>query len=227
MRNCIRSAAVTVAAVVGLLGVLLPARGAVITIQNAGFESPALTDSGSTDSNIPNWTEDILQSRAGGFSFGVFNPPASAYPAEAPEGANVAYINNGRFAQTLSSNLAANTVYTLDLLVGNDARTTSNGNFLVELLAGTTVLNSITGTTNVIPEGTFAARQLVFTSPPTVTAGQPLKIRLSGSPVSGGDPNIGIDNLRLSANPVPEPATAGLLAAAAAALGLRRRPRRG
>ena len=112
----------------------------MIPIINAGFEDPVLNDNAFTSNSIPGWEGTDL---AAPNNFGVFNPAPTFFPNEAPEGSNVAYIERGAVFQTLSEVLTANTMYTLEVLVGDSLIDPLPG-FAVQLMAGGTVLAEAT-----------------------------------------------------------------------------------
>ena len=134
--------------------------------------------------------------------------------------------------QTLTDTLAANTMYTLQVEIGNIASGTSMSNdffnldgfpgYRVDLLAGGVVIaqddNALAGT---IPEGEFATSTVNFsTGPAPAHLGQPLGVRLVNLNVvdpafPDADLEVDFDNVRLEATAVPEPAALAL-----AALGL-------
>ena len=167
-------------------------------------------------------------------------------PNGAPQGQRVGlafnFANSGGmgeygFQQTLSATLAANTRYTLEVDVINIASgTSSSGDFFdlsgfpgyrVDLLAGGVViaqdLNSLAGA---LVDGEVGTSTLVLTTDgKPIAAGQNLAIRLVNLNVAdlagpGADLEVDFDNVRLDALSVPVPP---MLAAACAALGLRRR----
>jgi hypothetical protein len=219
----------SIASMIGALGLCLagnPATAGPIFVANAGFEDPALTDDGFTNNVIPGWTGTDA---GAAFNFGVYNPPASAFPGQAPEGENVAYIERGAIFQTLADALAAGT-YTLTVQVG-DSLFDPVSPFTVELRAGSSVLASASSPTP--SNGTFTLVTLDYTA---TTAdpflGQLLEIRLiDNDPDKATEPYF--DDVRLDFTPaglaaVPEPASLALVGAGAAGLlGVRLRRRAG
>ena len=79
-----------------LFGVAMLAMGGgvahanLLSIDNHSFETPVLADGGFTSSSIPGWS--------GAVNAGVFNPHTVAWTSEAPDGSNVAYLNNNTAA---------------------------------------------------------------------------------------------------------------------------------
>ena len=71
-------------------------------------------------------------------SFGTFNPLAISFPS-VPDGENTAYSNGGTIAQVLASVLEANTIYRLEVQLGNRPETPFPG-FAVQLWAGNSLL---------------------------------------------------------------------------------------
>jgi hypothetical protein len=115
---------------------------------------------------------------------GTFNLTITQYPGQAPEGQNVAdssFFLAGflppTISQVLSDVLTANTLYTLQVEVGNRLDTPFPG-YVVQLLAGGVLLaednNSLSPA-----DGTFATSTVTFTAlPGDPNLGQPLEIRL-------------------------------------------------
>ena len=203
------------------LGVLVLTAGSAwavpVTIQNPSFEAVVLANGAFTPS-IPSW------SFSGGDT-GTFNPTVAAYPAEAPDGQNVAYVSQGSAPgdivtqQILSELLTAGTTYTLEVQVGQRADGLTFGSFDLQLVAGGVVLAS--NNTASPAAGTFQNVMVVHTpSAGDPQLGQALEIRLVAS-VAGGQ-QINLDDVRLDAAPqVPTVPGVGLviLAVALAALG--------
>jgi hypothetical protein len=151
-----------------------------VAVVNAGFEDPALDDNVSTDDALPGWTG------AGGaladHNFGAFDPPTSFFPGEAPEGENVAYIQDGRIAQVLAATLEEGT-YTLSVQVGQSLVDPASP-FRVQLRAGDTVLDE--STSPVATTGNFAEVTASYTAAADdPSLGEPLEIRLLDDGVPG------------------------------------------
>jgi hypothetical protein len=127
-----------------------PTGAVALVVANAGFEDPSLAELASTDDSLPGWTG--AGGALAGFNFGAFDPDATFFPAEAPEGENVAYIQDGEVSQVLSDTLAAGT-YTLGVKVGQSIPDHPSP-FRVQLLAGSTLLAE--STSPVAAAGEFA-----------------------------------------------------------------------
>jgi hypothetical protein len=207
-----------------LLGMSSSASAVPISITNAGFENPptAFFSAG----NITGWVIE-------GSGAGVWNlndMPTSFWSVPAPEGKQVGFVARddpggaASISQVLGDTLMADSWYTLTGQVGHPVGNgASRGTvYTVELLAGTTVLNSIS--TNGL-EGTFTSFILNFDSTGSSHVGEALQIRLSSSQAQSAFDDIQL-SVSASAN-VPEPSTFVLTPAAVLALlGYRRRLRR-
>jgi hypothetical protein len=163
-------------------------------------------------------------------SVGVWNPPAMNFPGEAPEGKNVAYVYLPSYSpklvtvgsgivglsQTLSSTLAAKTLYTLKVDVGNTTGINPSlplvpqiyqgfPGYEVQLLAGGNILATESALTPA--EGTFATSVLSFlAAADNPYLSTPLQIRLINKNGAAGA-DVDFDNVRLEATAVPEPAS--------------------
>ena len=162
--------------------------------------------------SIPGWT----LTGAGG----LFQPgTAGFFTSPVPDGSIVAYDNGGTISQTLSATLSANTTYALSVDVGRrvDAGMT---NFMIDLFAGSTLLDSLTVSNGTIAPGSFAPELLTFT-----TGANPLSGNLAIEFINPSPVQVNYDNVTLSATPVPEPSSLALLAAGlgVAFVALRRR----
>jgi hypothetical protein len=180
-----------------------------IPIQNASFEitNPLTTPCGTgcafNGGPIPGWTT------VGGLQ-GTWQPSSAYFTSPVPDGSLVAYSNGGTISQTLSASLAANTLYTLTVAVGNRLDAVVNNlatTYIIQLFAGNTLLNSITGSNTTIPLGTFMDVSFNYLAGVTVPSGN-LSIVLSSV-----GPQSDFDNVRLTATPVPEPGSLTLLVA--------------
>lgn len=107
-------------AAAALLASLAPASAQTpVPIANAGFENPVLSE-GNYIESISGW------SVVAAGDVGVWNVETDDYPAQAPEGANVAYVYNATglegCSQVLSGvigKLQVNANYTLTVKVGD------------------------------------------------------------------------------------------------------------
>ncbi|MDX1932549.1 MAG: hypothetical protein SFU56_08085 [Capsulimonadales bacterium] len=233
-----------------------------VSIVNQGFEAnavangtfPVLTPTGWSILDPGNILDGALD------AVGIVNPTGTTfYPGGVPEGSNAALIYLGgdiggtpvSLSQTLSATLRANTVYTLNVHVGNIAsgtglppfdtfgffNLTGFPGYRVQLLAGGMVLaeddNTLAGS---IPDGTFALSSIrAVIGNEHQMLGQALEIRLTNLNRAQTPENPGIevnfDNVRLDASAAaPEPASLLLVVpggmAAIVRLAARRRSRR-
>ena len=178
-----------------------------VAITNASFEADTTFTSevGSTG-----WSSGILSGWNVTGDTGVWNPRNPAYyPGGIPDGINVAYSNGGQIEQTLSTGLSNNTSYVLSLDIG--IRTdVAFQNYTVELLAGGNVIASASNpVTPASYSGTFQTATLSYNAGGAEAfAGQLLGIR-----ISTGGVQVNYDNVGLTANPVPEPETYGMMLA--------------
>ena len=116
-------------------------------------------------------------------------------------------------SQVLSTVRRQGVTYELTVEVGNGLPANPSFDYVIELLAGGTVLATANG---LVPAGgTFETSVTSFTPQASDPIGQPLEIRLAGD-------GVYFDNVRL----VPEPSTAALVGLGLAGLAMRRtRPR--
>jgi hypothetical protein len=126
------------------------------------------------------------------------------------DGTQVGFTNGGDISQILASVLTAGTTYTLqaDFL----ARIDCCGSFATQLslLAGSTVLATFNG--SALSTGAIRTDSLSYTAlagDPNI--GQALEIRIGTGASTGVTPQLVVDNVRLDASVVPEPATVGLI----------------
>lgn len=176
-----------------------------IAITNASFEHP--NTSGVNIGPFAGWT----LSGSGGGVWNINTLPLAFWTAPAPAGNQIAFVGRSdplpgpaSISQILSATLQAATTYTLTGFVGHPIGFGStphpNTVYTIELLAGATLLGSLSGTG---PEGALSAFQLTFDSTGSAFLGQALQIRLSSS-----RDQTGFDDIRLEAvSEVPEPAT--------------------
>ncbi|BCX47931.1 PKD domain-containing protein [Haloferula helveola] len=198
--------------VFGTLGLTLTAAAQTpVPITNAGFEDPVLP------------SDNDLGDPTGWSSFGSpsddgsWNPGIAAYPAEAPEGTNVAYVYGGVVDAGLSQVLAGGTGlfqadanYSLSVEVGQSNSYLFDG-YRVQLLAGGTLLAEDDNTLSPAA-GTFVTSTVNYTydAGDAALVGQPLEIRLLAKGQSGGsNGETDFDDVQLTATLTSPIANAG------------------
>ena len=211
-----------------------------VTVNNAGFESEVHGPNTFTFGAPTDWSPYNTGAVAGE-SIGTLNPQGTTYFSAGQWGDSnvaIAYMQSGGTAnvefgirQTLGVTLQADTLYTLNVDVGNIASGTSDlgggpiffdldgfPGYRVELLAGTTLLaadvNGLASGGNILAEGEFRTSQVVFDSSGVDGSliGQSLVIGLVNLNVPDpvdltADREVDFDNVTLDASPIPEPSS--------------------
>jgi hypothetical protein len=110
----------------------------------------------------------------------------------------MAYSNGGTISQTLTVSLLPDSIYTLSVYIGNrlDDQVT---NYSFSLLAGGTVLNTVSGSNGSITPGTFQQEFLTFETGDVVTPG------LLGIELTSAGQQIDFDDVQLSDAPADGP----------------------
>lgn len=166
-----------------------------IAVTNPGFEQPSVSLC-SFGTAATGWT-----ATADGaiWRCGMFGQCLGSYRLGPPAGQQIAYINSGTLSQTLATNLAPNTSYTLRVKVGRrfDCCQSSTTDYTVQLRAGAALLAQDVGSI-VITNGTFRQCTVRFATGAThPNLGQALQIRLS----QGGSGQANFDDVQLTAAP--------------------------
>ncbi len=176
---------------------------ATITLVNPSFEDPLLDDGDFTRDSIPGW--DIFNGAAG-----VFDPSPTFYAnpnytleSIIPDGENVAYSNGGDFCQDLSDTLQLNTIYTLEVKVGQ-RDDTALGGYAIHFRAFDTDQETLAGVDSAgddgLPIPTQPGRNSFVTN--TVTyetgdshprAGQQLRICIIGDGLQSNFDTVSLD----------------------------------
>jgi hypothetical protein len=177
-----------------------------VPINNASFETfnPLTATCGLgchfNSGPIPGWQ--------GGGSF----QPNSQFFSSIPNGTTIGYSNGGTIAQTLTSTVLPDTVYTMTAFVGNRLDGFS-GTFTLALdtiqNGVTTTLCTVSGNAHDFTPGTFESQSCMFTSGSTVPGGDLYLLFTAGHTVQ-----LDVDDVSLttSAAPsVPEPSSMTLV----------------
>jgi hypothetical protein len=228
------------------------AQAVLIVVPNASFQTPDVADNTFTDtlSNanaVPNWT--FTSSNNGTISAGVWDPINTDYAgstgnntalpgaANTTIGGQVGYIYleqdtpltpaalEGDLATNVGvTTIASNTSYTLTVALGR-AIGIHTGTVTVELAFQDFPLAQIVLAPDAIPANTFTNYVVNLTTFPDYPfEGQELQARVTHAYSGTSSVSVDIDNVRLTADPVPEPTTASMaLLAFGATLGRRRR----
>lgn len=196
------------------------AQAVPVSIVNASFESPVLSEGGFTSLAPPGWAclGDVI-------SCGAFHP-SSQFPQGVSNGANVGYSNGGGLSQILSSVLTGNTLYTLmvDALSRTDGYTSAGG-YTLQLMTSSGFILA-TSHISTPAAGTDATLITSFFANATDShLGQLLRIDLVSLGASARQSDW--DNVQLDATArgavVPEPESLALLLIGVVALAARRR----
>lgn len=178
-----------------------------VTINNAGFEQPAVSDHGTT---IDGWTK-------AGDSGVVYVPalPGRYITGVAPEGRQVAFINIGSISQTLGVTLEAGKTYTLSGYVGrrsDDPITT--GRLALVTTSGVVLAQVDSASDQAV--ATFAHYTTTFTAPANhPNLGAALKIVLANT----SNQQVNFDAITLMVGEAPTSAPADIVAEATSASG--------
>ena len=204
-----------------------PVLATPITILNPSFEQPGFeTYAGSN----PNWASDTSWNpNPVYFSIGIY-PPATygMYTDPIPHGTEALgiYLQTGLVNQTTSHVYATNEEYTMSVYVGRRLPDPFPAATEMRLYAGATLLTSLT-----LPDpgaGQWEQHTMVWgpSSPGYAGTlgllGSNLMVELF-SAAGGGGSEADFDNVQLSFELLPEPASLGLMALGSAAMLRRRR----
>lgn len=139
-----------------------------ITIVNPSFEDPVLADGAFIDGGATGWTNG-----------GVWNPQAIDFTGEiVPDGTQTGYEYGGStMSQTLTDTLAADTLYTFTMEVGNALTAPSFPTYDIRLMAGATTIGSETSVTPVAG-GWEEVHFTVDSAAYTAAIGQTLRIEI-------------------------------------------------
>jgi len=221
-----------------VLGAVATTAQTTISITNFNFETGGLSDGNFSNSPgaIPSgWS--AVGSITGAF-YGYFNPTNSSYSGTTGSGTtgtmsgqNIFYFGSAvtgeGIQQTLATNFAVDTNYTLTVALGTRAGNLANtASLTMTLLAGSSTLATTTVRNTTADSFSDFTLNYTYFSGDASLAGQALKIRFTeDDSVTTGE--VDIDNVRLT-SAIPEPATTATVFGALALAGvvLRRRFRR-
>jgi len=207
------------------LGLVSVGQAGTILINNPSFESPSCGTTGPVSCAPADWI-------VGGSGTAGAILPASSDPLQAFDGAQYAYANaGGTLEQTLATALQGNTSYELTIWVGSRANDSDTGfcqgcvfDPTVELLAGTTLLGTASGSTPAV--GSWAEWTFTYdasASDPNI--GQDFAIELSAAANQGDFDLVGLQTV--GPQTAPEPSMLLLAGAGLVGMGLARRRLRG
>ena len=219
LKSSIRSLAAVLCAAAALSSMSTAALAGPISIANASFEGPVQSAPGYFNPNgITSWVTTGEAS--------AWNPTLTPSPSYAltwgatplPDGNQIAFSTGGTIAQTLGTNYATGSLYSLTVAFGNrlDGPYIPTG-VTMQLFATNT--GSIVATQAIdvssITRGTFKDFTLSYTADGS-SNGKAIGILFTST-----GQQLDIDNVRL--NNVPEPGTLILLGSALAGIGMARR----
>lgn len=199
------------------------AQAASVTINNPSFEAPVAASgvNGVTLGNGASYDSGVgaIADWTGGGNSGVFNPNGQTeyYTATGLaqiDGNQIAYSNGDTISQTLSATLAANTTYTLSLLVGDRSDVNNSGTVFSYGLYDATTNTLLAGAVNVTEAAAFTGLKGTFINPTASYTsglsgvGDTLEIRLNANTVQYDFDNVKLD--ASSAVPLPASAWSGM-----------------
>jgi hypothetical protein len=194
---------------VAVLASSFHASAAAITVVNPSFEADVLASGSFNIGSITGWTSVGTS--------GAFRPIIGTEFNSIPDGSQTGYSNGGALSQVLSSLLANNTVYTLQVDVGKRLDCCTGFAPIVELFAGTSLLGTAPAANPAI--GNFLTETFVYTSLVSdPNAGKALKIVLDSGGTQTDFDNVRLGGVALAATTAPEPGTVALFGAGLGAL---------
>lgn len=227
--NKIKTLCVSAAAAFGFAAATAQAQS--ITVPDFSFETPSETGTYQDNSGIavnaaiPNTGSAWYYLGGfinGGSPVGVQDASANGFSAGAnPGGTQDGYANTGAWMGSgILTTIAPNTTYTLTVAEGNrGGGYAQTGGFTIGLAFGSAVSSGLTNSLAVSLDTSYAGSPTVgtfadFTTSFTIGSsdadiGQSLFVLLRSDIVTGNNP-IDFDNVRLTTNPVPEPASLSL-----------------
>jgi YD repeat-containing protein len=161
-----------------------------LAVSNPSFESPALA-AGGTSATVTSWTTNC--------SCVTYRPTTTQFPNGPTAGVNVLAVATGTVSQQLAATIQPDTIYTLQVDVGQRADYGSSG-YVTSLAAGSTTLAADNNSLSPAP-GTFLTSTVTYYASATdPNIGQPLTIVLAAGTA---DLQTEFDNVRVTATAGP------------------------
>jgi len=164
-----------------------------VFIANHSFEADLLPGDDTDTTSVSDWTTT-------GSATGVWNTTPTHFPLEAPNGENIAFIDQGGLiSQTTTTVFAAATDYQLTVAVGDAAGNPNPTGWEIRLYAGAQLLGSASVIETDPPNGTFADVTLALSAEQlnvfSASYGDNIRVELFDN---GASENVQFDDIRLT-----------------------------